>query len=390
MFGLFCALFIALILLELIKGLSANGTPPVLQKYSWQLHLAYFMWSNIRLFRITLVVALLALFWASPASDRIWYIGIGVLLGLIWAFIYWLFNLFWVGKYKFLPITKKTFANASDNKVDLQIQVIGVDLDGVQKAYPANMLFYHHQITDEINGRPIWATYCGLCRSGRVYDLQVDGTSLEFGLVGAITFNAVFRDVQTGSWWRQETGEAVKGPLAGTQLVDIPFEQMSLDNWLAKYPDSEILQYDPTFQNKYNFTAKLLSYEVSLPGWHRQETPPLVLGVEVGKTAVAYDWEELKKRILVQDTAGGVPLLVLSDAEGTTGFVYERMLDGKPIEFELSNSTLRDTGTSSKWNNFGRCIEGALQGQELRQIQSYQQFVRAWISFHPGTTFYQF
>ena len=33
-----------LVLLELTKGLSANGTPPVLQKFSWQLDLAYLMW----------------------------------------------------------------------------------------------------------------------------------------------------------------------------------------------------------------------------------------------------------------------------------------------------------------------------------------------------------
>ena len=45
--SLFFITFIVLILAELIKGLSANGTPPVLQKYPWQLDLAHFMWSYI-------------------------------------------------------------------------------------------------------------------------------------------------------------------------------------------------------------------------------------------------------------------------------------------------------------------------------------------------------
>lgn len=394
MVGLFCLVFVILIVMELTKGLSANGTPPVLQSYDWQLDLAHFMWSNIAVIRSVLVVALILIAWAAlPGATpgaTVALIVSTVIFGAIWGFVYWLFNLFWVGKYKFLPITQKIFAKAADNKVDPKIQVIGVDLDGVQKAYPANMLFYHHQITDEIAGHPIWATYCGLCRSGRVYDLNVGGQSMEFGLVGAITFNAVFRDVATGSWWRQETGEAVKGPMAGKQLDDVAFEQMSLENWLAKYPDSEVLQYDPVFEQKYNFTAKLMSYEVSLPGWHRHETPPLVIGIEVDGHPHAYDFDQLKKRRMVQDELAGTPLLVVCDADGSSGFVYERNLDGEPAEFDLEDGVLKDSATGSAWDDFGRCVEGKLKGAALRQIQSYQQFVRAWISFHPGTTFYNF
>ena len=86
--------------------------------------------------------------------------------------IYWLFNKFWIGKYKFLPITQKVFAQAKDNEVDPHLSVIGVNLNGEQKAYPANLLFYHHQLSDTVGGRPILATYCGMCRSGRVYDID--------------------------------------------------------------------------------------------------------------------------------------------------------------------------------------------------------------------------
>lgn len=390
MLGLFCVTFSGLVLTELVKGLSANGTPPVLQKYPWQLDLAHFMWSNIRLMRAAFVIALVVLAWRVPPEARF---GLGVatvLFGLAWWGVYWVFNRFWVGKYKFLPITQKVFAKSADNAIDLSLQVIGVDLGGVQKAYPANMLFYHHQISDEIGGQPIWVTYCGLCRSGRVYDINVGGRPLTFGLIGAITFNAVFRDDQTGSWWRQETGEAVKGSLAGTSLADIPFEQMSLENWLAKHPHSDILQYDPVFAQKYGFTAKLLAYEVSLPGWHRQETPPLVIGVEVGARPHAYDFRELTKRRMVQDDVSGTPLLAVADADGVSAFVYTRDVAGDTLAFAFDGETLTDTGTGSVWNMFGHCISGPLEGTELRRLQSYQQFVRAWISFHPGTTFHRF
>ena len=59
---LFFAIFALLIATELVKGLSANGTPPILQSFSWQIHLAYFMWSNILKFRLILIAALLFAF----------------------------------------------------------------------------------------------------------------------------------------------------------------------------------------------------------------------------------------------------------------------------------------------------------------------------------------
>jgi len=387
---LFYASFVALILAELIKGLSANGTPPLLQKYSWQMDLAYLSWTSIAAVRIILglVVGFTAIKSIGIAPVAI-SVGV-VVLGAIWGSVFWLFNRFWVGKHKFLPISQKVFVKADANDIDLKSPVLGVNQNGVQKAYPVNMLFYHHQITDEISGKPIWVTYCGLCRSGRVYDIEIDGQAFEFSLVGAITFNAVFRDAWTGSWWRQETGEAAKGPLKGQQLLDVPFEQMSLKNWLAKYPDSDILQFDPTFENKYRFLAKLLSYEASLPGWHRQETPPLIVGVETGGNVRAYDWNSLQKRQLVMDDLGGTPLLVLSDAEGSSAFVYERTLNGTILDFELTDSILFDTTTGSTWDQFGRCISGEMKGSELVQLQSHKQFLRAWVSFHPATSFYDF
>ena len=300
----FCAAA-GLILAELIKGLSANGTPPILQSFSWQIDLAYFMWSHIAKIRIGLLIIIAAIASQLDIANPPAFIAGLLLCPALWGGIYWLFNKFWIGKYKFLPITQKTFATAKDNVLDLNLPVIGVDINGEQKAYPANLLFYHHQLGDVVGGKPILATYCGMCRSGRVYDIDWEEGIPEFQLVGAISYNAVLRDSLTNSWWRQETGEAAKGARQGSQLEDIYFEQMSLKNWLAKHPKSLVLQYDPIFSQKYNFFAKLLQYEASLPVWHLQKTPPMVVGVELDGRAKAYDLRELQKQKLIQDKVGG-------------------------------------------------------------------------------------
>ena len=81
-----------LALVELVKGLSANGTPPVLQRFSWQMDLAYFMWSNILFFRIAFGVAIAWMSTQIPAEARMGVVPGAVVILALWGFIYWLFN----------------------------------------------------------------------------------------------------------------------------------------------------------------------------------------------------------------------------------------------------------------------------------------------------------
>jgi len=386
----FFTMFTVLVLAELIKGLSANGTPPLMQKYPRQLDLAWLMWSNIRYIRIALVAVLAFLVWQMSATERSSILIGSIILLLLWGFIYWLFNLFWVGKYKFDVLKNPIYKGVADSTIPLSEQIMGVDWNGVQKAYPVNMIFYHHQLSDTLGEHPICVTYCGMCRSGRVFDGLVDGEALHLSLVGAVTFNAILEDSKTQTWWRQETGEAVKGKLKGRILKDILMQQMSLENWLAMHPNSQILQFDPKYQEKYDFFRSLMNYEASFPAWFRQETPPLVIGLQIDEHSRAYDWASLQKARMVMDAIGDKYLLLLSSKDGTSPFAYYRNVDGKVLEFKMNEDELTDINTQSTWNLFGLCTAGQLKGTQLPKIQIYQQFIRAWISFHKDTTFYDF
>lgn len=381
---------IGLVLAELTKGLSANGTPPILQKLPGQMHLARFMWSNIMLIRVVLIIALIAMVVLASGNARWVMIGGAVPLGLAWFGVFWIFEKLWNGRVKFPAITQKVFATATENELDLDLQVIGVDHGGEQKAFPVNMITFHHQIVDQVADLPVWVTYCGLCRSGRVYDSTVDGQALDFKLIGAISFNATFEDNQTGTWWRQETGEAAKGKLAGRVLEDVASEQMTLGNWLEKYPSSLVLQYDPAFTRRYNFINKLHRFEATKPAWHMQETPALVIGVESKGTARGYDWEQLKSRGMVNDDLGGAKIVVTTDPERTSAAAYLRDVDGEALDFKPSDNGMIDEQTGSTWNWFGTCLAGKMKGKQLTQLQSYQQYIRSWITFHPETSFYDF
>lgn len=167
-------------------------------------------------------------------------------------------------------------------------------------------------------------------------------------------------------------------------------EQMSLENWLAKHPDSKILQHDPGYVDKYTFLTKLMNYEASFPIWFRQETPPLVIGIELDGHSRAYDWKALQKKRMVMDSIGDKHLLLLSSEDGTSPFAYHRTVDGQELKFEINGDQLTYTNTQSIWDLFGRCIEGKLKGKDLTKVQFYKQFIRGWISFRPDSTFYDF
>lgn len=387
--GIYYITFIVLILAELIKGLSANGTPPVLQDYDWQLDLAYFMWSNIIYIRIVLFAILGFLLWKMSPLKRSTIIA-SVLLSIIGIGIYLIFNHIWNGESKFEPLQNPKYVTAAENKILPSAQVMGININGIQKAYPVDMMTYHHQLTDKIDDQPIWVTYCGLCRSGRIFDILVEGETLDFSIIGAITYNATFQDHQSGSWWRQETGEAVKGKYTGRFLEDIPMEQMSLQNWLYKYPNSQILQRDPKFGQKYDFIHEVMSGEIERPAWFNHVTPDLIIGLEINGQDRAYDWEGLKKQRIVTETVNGVPLLLFTSEDGSSPFVYDRTVNGEPLAFDITGDTLTDSKTQSTWNLFGYCLEGELAGTQLEIIQSYYQNIRGWESFHPNSTYYEF
>ena len=51
---------------------------------------------------------------------------------------------------------------------------------------------------------------------------------------------------------------------------------------------------------------------------------------------------------------------------------------------------MKDSETGSSWDRFGRCKKGKLKGSALAQLQSYKQYVRAWVTFHPDASFFDF
>jgi hypothetical protein len=313
---------------------------------------------------------------------------------LLYAIVFYFFNFRMLADKMFLQPTEKIFANRSNNKIPEDKLVIGVILNGISKAYPIQVIGYHHQVRDTIGTTPVMVTYCTVCRTGRVFSPLVNGQPEEFRLVGMDHFNAMFEDSKTGSWWRQATGEAITGPLKGASLTEIPSQQTSLAAWITANPSTQIMQYDTAFVKDYedladfdNGTIKSNLEKRDSASWRFKSW---VIGIHTKQQSKAYDWNELVQRGYIQDSLPDLPLLILLEKDTVSFHVFNRIVGTQPLTFTWNPETeeLLDQLTGSVWNLKGDCISGPLVGMKLTRVQAYQEFWHSWQTFHPDTKRY--
>ena len=320
-----------------------------------------------------------------------------ILLGifvLLYGIIFYFCNFKFLADKMFIQPQHKMLANVAANKIDSNKLIIGVSINGQSKAYPIEIIGYHHQVQDTIGGEPVMVTYCTVCRTGRVYRPFVNGKFEKFRLVGMDHFNAMFEDAETKSWWRQVNGIAVAGPLKGTALKEIAAEQMQLATWIKKYPNTTILQPDSVFAKQYEglkgFDDGTIESGLEKRDSGSWQFKSWVVGIQKEGHAKAYDWNELVKQNGINDNFHNTPVLLILENDNATFHVWERMVNGEELYFSkgLTPQTMIDKKTLSVWNMNGECIEGALKGNKLTTVQSYQEFWHSWQSFHPTTTKY--
>jgi Protein of unknown function (DUF3179) len=362
------------------------------------IQLAYFLHSWRWLFRILFLVLLVFSF-SAAWRKRKWLLILSLLI--LGAVVYATNGPMTAGN-MFRPIGQMTFAGEMENKINPEKLVIGVEINGEARAYPIQMIGYHHRVQDTVGGKIIFVTYCTVCRTGRVYEPVVKGKQESFRLVGMDHFNAMFEDKSTGSWWRQATGEACAGKLTGQQLPVVPNVQLTVKEWFRLYPQGKVLQWDPEFKEQYERmskydrgTSKSKLTGTDTGSWKEKSW---VLGIDLGGVPHAYDWNLLKHRGWIADTIGGKTLLIMMHADTQS---YSAWFVPTDIS-EFSKSPYYHKGLNIlETNNFrfrykGQIIsnmaetEGRASKLEMQKAPVHQEFWHSWRTFHPGTVRYGF
>jgi len=317
------------------------------------------------------------------------------LVAIIYGTLFFFFNFRFEADKMFYQPTIKNFATISGNTVDSNKLVIGIDIRGESRAYPIQIIGYHHQVKDTVGNTPVMITYCTVCRTGRVYSPVVDGRLEKFRLVGMDHFNAMFEDETTKSWWQQATGIAIAGPLKGSRLEELPSHQASLASWMRQHPNSTILQPDSNYKEDYH---DLVDFDKGTIKGHLEKRDSAswkmkswVVGIKTNGFEKVYDWNDLLKNDIIEDTVGRQPVLLVLENDTSSFHAFSRLLQGQTLSFTLDKtlSHLTDTNTHSIWNLNGYCISGPFKDNQLETLAAYQEFWHSWKQFHPNTTQYK-
>ena len=218
----------------------------------------------------------------------------------------------------FVPIDDPLHVPADGAGLADDAPVVGVEVDGRAHAWAVDDLIPHHVVNDAVGGQPVLAAWCAYCNSGIVYDPTVGGDRLTFEPLAVYRRNMVMRDRETGTLWQHATGEALTGPLAGTQLDVIggglstwgPWRDEHSGTTIAVAPDER--EWAGLLPRGRTRRLADRTERVQLPGRtatdERLAFTEAVVGVEVEGRAKAYPVSALRERGSIGDVVAGVPV----------------------------------------------------------------------------------
>jgi hypothetical protein len=122
-----------------------------------------------------------------------------------------------------------------DNRVGLKEIVVGLENEGLSKAYKLQDIEKLKVINDQLNNKSV-TLFSLHPLTARVFDSSVNGQTLIFQY--NFTANS-FTDKQTGSQWDFE-GKSIEGPLKGKQLLRLPFDEGYWFEWAAFHPGTTV------------------------------------------------------------------------------------------------------------------------------------------------------
>jgi uncharacterized protein DUF3179 len=290
--------------------------------------------------------------------------------------------------------------------------VIALEVNGISRAYPMQILIWHEVANDQIGRVPVVITFCSICNSAIVFKRKLGDRVLSFGIAGFVHgANMVLYDRQTESWWQQFTGEAIVGDLTSKKLSRLPSQIISFAQFSSAFPGGAVLSRQTGYVRDYGRNPHIRYDDIERSPSHfrgkiDERLIPMekVIGIEIGDKAKAYPHKISSVRRVIYDRLGSQEIVVFHsegatsalDAEdmrksrevGSTG-VFDPHVDGRRLEFSYEGGQFVDAETGSRWNILGKAVSGSLRGKSLKPISHGDYFAFAWLAFKPKTDIFK-
>ena len=238
-----------------------------------------------------------------------------------------------VDRPRFVSAAKARFLKPDD-------RVLGLEYDGVVRAYPIKILNYHEIVNDRIKQQAIVISYCPLCGSGMAFKPELSDGDNTFGVSGLLyNSDMLLYDRDTESLWSQIMGTAISGKLKGKQLISLVLTSTTWAHWVQQHPDTEVLSTRTGYSRDYERHPygdydinRALYFPVSNHNarYHPKER---VIGLSLGKYAKAYPVSELAKqgKPRFNDKVAGQTLTVEYDPDSQSAVFYDAQRRPLPI-----------------------------------------------------------
>lgn len=252
----------------------------------------------------------------------------------------------------------KMIAAEAERYLEEDDRVVGILIGDKALAYPLRILAWHECVNESIQGTHFSVIYCPLCDSTSVFNREVNGKVLEFGISGYLYQSNVLlynrQDApQQESLWSQMQGKAVSGPMVETQLNAMPHQLVTWRMWKELHPDTLVLS---------NETGHVRDY---VKDYYPQyfASPELMFPVE-----------KVDKRFLLKDIVIGVHYNGVHRAYPIEHF----QMNGKPVEDTIGDKKVVLTKHST----------GSISIHADDGVEIFHSFWFAWYAFHPETEIY--
>jgi len=281
-------------------------------------------------------------------------------------------------------------------------KVFGVAINGDARAYPYRIMDWHEMLNDVVGGVPVTLAYCTLCGSGILFDSKPEGTHalagtpLIFGSSGLLyRSNKLMYDHVSNSLWNQFTGKPAVGTLAHTdlQLTARPMVTTTWKEWLARHPDTSVLDINTGYERDYRpgvpygdyFASPDLLFPAASDKQHGKPKSELFV-LRITGSEKAWPLERFKGGAVINDQVGALKLVLVGNARTKTVRAYRR----EEYSFSVAQQQLQAQnpeflkGDSGVGTETWQITEAALVGpnqQRLTRLPGHLAYNFAWQTY---------
>ena len=207
------------------------------------------------------------------------------------------------------------------------------------------------------------------------------------------------RDLETGSWWQQVSGEALHGPLKGKRLNLVGYEEITFDLWKKEQPGGRILVPNSEIAKEDAYAGadwedRIAKLPTVTPVNEKDPLKPrdLILGIDRNGNSKAYPFASLQKHRAIADSIGDTPIVLLLGPDNRSVRVFEAVLNGAALNFFVKNDPssplFMEANTGSEFDFSGKGVSGPLKGKTLTPIPVLKDYWFDWKNYHPQTSVY--